>query len=80
MSKHPFFSLFVDVLCQIIQIFKLEQLEQSKMLVQQETNNMAEEVSFSMQMINDVNAAIAMEVMVPQVKCFLDVLAEIDLT
>ena len=41
---------------------------------------MAEEVSFSMQMINDVNAAIAMAVMVPQVKCFLDVLAEIDLT
>lgn len=38
MSKHPFFSLFVDILCQIIQIFKLEQLEQSKMLVQQDSN------------------------------------------
>lgn len=24
MSKQPFFSLFVDVLCQIIQIYKLE--------------------------------------------------------
>lgn len=30
-------------------------------------------------MINDVNAAIGMDVMVPQVKCFLDVLSEIDL-
>lgn len=33
-----------------------------------------------MQIINDVNAAIGMEIMVPQVKCFLDVLAEINLT
>lgn len=38
-----------------------------------------DEVSFSVQVANDVNAAIQMEVMVPQVKCFLDVLAEINL-
>ena len=32
MSKHPFFNLHIDILSQIMQIYKYDQLETSKMM------------------------------------------------
>lgn len=49
MSKHPFYPLFIDVLSQIVQIYKFEQLEISKKSVWEKNkhNFNSMDVSFS---------------------------------
>lgn len=69
MSKHPFFSLLLDILGQILQIFKLELLQISKkgMLGENDIPEDSLDVSFSTQVEHDVKAATSLPIMVPLV-------------
>lgn len=80
MSRHPFFSLLLDILGQILQIFKLELLQISKKGVLGESD-MADsiDVSFSTQVEHDVKAATSLPIIVPLVEQFLQILSTIDL-
>jgi hypothetical protein len=69
MSRQPFFSLFIDILSQILQIYKYELVENSKMLALKnfEQTIGSVDVSFSVQVENDIKAAGKIPVMIPQV-------------
>ena len=67
MSKLPFFSLYLDILELIIQLYRLEQLERIKPLDRESID-----VSFSFQMHSELKASLNLPVMIPKVLRFLE--------
>ena len=68
MSKQPFFSLFIDILSQILQIYKYEQVEASKMMAWKQTEEAvigSIDISFSVQVEHDIESASKIPVMIP---------------
>ena len=69
MSRHPFFTMHVGVLNQIMMIYKYEQLENSKLATYQNFQKSLEsiDISFSTQVNTDVQSATSMLDVVPLV-------------
>jgi hypothetical protein len=81
MSKHPFFNLHIDILGQIMQIYKFDMLERSKKITFKDTEKGIDsiDVSFSTQMRTDLSSITEMPDMIPQVKQFITILSDIKL-
>jgi hypothetical protein len=79
MSRHPFFNLYIDLLGQILQIYKLQQLELSKFKALQNTGSGPESIdlTFSFQANNDLLSSCETPDIIPQVIQFINILQDI---
>jgi hypothetical protein len=55
MSKHPFFHLHIDILGQIQEIYKLERIEQSKLVAMGENGGITTMGSLNVSFSTQVN-------------------------
>lgn len=81
MSRHPFFNLFIDLLDQVLQIFKLQQLDNSKFKALQSAGSGpgSIDLTFSLQAKNDLHSSSETPDIIPEVVQFINILQDIKL-
>lgn len=81
MSRHPFFNLFIDLLDQVLLIFKLRQLDHSKFKALQNAGSgpASIDLTFSFQANNDLLSSSETPDIIPEVVQFINILQDIKL-